>query len=71
MRWNELDETAKVWTVPPARMKAAREHRVPLSKRALAVLVEAKKARVGDFVFPDHALLGRFRSWRWKWFSVA
>ena len=52
MRWEEVDETAKVWTVPPARMKAAREHRVPLSARALAVLGEAKKARTGDFVFP-------------------
>ena len=51
MRWDEVDETAKVWTVPPTRMKAAREHRVPLSGRALAVLAEAKKARVGDFVF--------------------
>ena len=52
MRWDEVDETAKVWTVPPARMKAAREHRVPLSARALDLLGEAKKARTGDFVFP-------------------
>jgi integrase len=52
MRWDEVDETAKVWTVPPARMKAAREHRVPLSARALDLLGEAKRARTGDFVFP-------------------
>jgi integrase len=52
MRWEEVDETAKVWTVPPARMKAAREHRVALSARALAMLSEVKKARTGDFVFP-------------------
>jgi integrase len=52
MIWDEVDETAKVWTVPPARMKAAREHRVPLSARALAVLAEAAKARTGEFVFP-------------------
>ena len=51
MRWEEVDETAKVWTVPPARMKAAREHRVPLSGRALAVLAEAAKAGAGHFVF--------------------
>ena len=52
MRWEEVDETAKVWTVPPARMKAAREHRVALSARALAVLRDVKKARTCDFVFP-------------------
>ena len=51
-RWNEVDQAANVWTVPPGRMKAAREHRVPLSTRALAVLGEAEKARTGDFVFP-------------------
>jgi integrase len=52
MRWDEIEEAAKVWTVPPARMKAGREHRIPLSARALAVLAEAGKARTGEFVFP-------------------
>ena len=33
-RWDEVDETAATWTVPPARMKSKREHRVPLSRRA-------------------------------------
>jgi integrase len=37
-RWNEIDLEAKVWTVPATRMKAGREHRVPLSTRALAIL---------------------------------
>jgi integrase len=37
-RWGELDLDAKVWAVPAGRMKAAREHRVPLSEAALAVL---------------------------------
>jgi integrase len=37
-RWGEIDLTAKVWTVPADRMKAGREHRVPLSDPALAVL---------------------------------
>ena len=52
MRWEEIDKAAEVWTVPPTRMKAAREHRVPLSARALAILKEAEKARTGEFVFP-------------------
>ncbi len=37
-RWGEIDLAAKVWVVSPGRMKAAREHRVPLSEAALAVL---------------------------------
>jgi integrase len=52
MRWQEIDKVTNVWTVPAQRMKTAREHRVPLSPRALAVLKEAAKARTGDFVFP-------------------
>jgi hypothetical protein len=51
-RWAEIDLDAKVWTVPAARMKAGREHRVPLSGRALAILETLAAARTGDFVFP-------------------
>lgn len=36
--WAEIDLDAKVWTVPPQRMKAGREHRVPLTGRALTIL---------------------------------
>ncbi len=52
-RWSEIDEVAKVWTVPPERMKGAREHRVPLSDRAFAILAAMKKAKVSDFAFPS------------------
>jgi integrase len=38
MRWPELDFDKKIWTVPAARMKAGREHRVPLSPRAVVIL---------------------------------
>jgi integrase len=37
-KWGEIDFDAKLWTVPPSRMKAGREHRVPLTDRALAIL---------------------------------
>lgn len=37
-RWSEIDLARRVWTVPAARMKTAREHRVPLSSAAIAVL---------------------------------
>jgi len=51
-RWDEMDLDGKVWTVPAARTKAAREHRVPLSDRAIAILEEMKAGRTGDCVFP-------------------
>ena len=51
-RWAEFDLDAKVWTLPAARMKAGREHRVPLSGRALAILETLAVARTGDFCFP-------------------
>ena len=31
-KWAEIDQKAKVWTVPPERMKGGREHRVPLRR---------------------------------------
>ncbi len=51
-RWDEIDFEGKVWTVPAARMKAGKEHRVPLSGRAVAILQELHQAQVSDFVFP-------------------
>ena len=53
-RWSEPDLLDKVWTVPAGRMKARKEHRVPLSARALAILEEIQAHRTGNdgFVFP-------------------
>jgi integrase len=49
-RWDEIDLAKRLWVVPGSRMKAGREHRVPLGSRALAILEELPK--VNDFVFP-------------------
>ena len=55
-RWSEIDMHAATWTVPAERMKAGREHRVPLSDGALDVLREVAKLATGPdpraFVFP-------------------
>ena len=52
-RWGEIDFEAATWTVPAGRMKAAREHRVPLSPAALDVLREARVLTDGaGLVFP-------------------
>jgi integrase len=50
-RWAEFDLEGKVWGIPAARMKAGCEHRVPLSGRALAIIEELAKGKVGEFVF--------------------
>ena len=52
-RWQEIDLTAKVWTIPADRMKAGKKHRVPLCDRALQILSSLKSNRNPDeFVFP-------------------
>lgn len=50
-RWDEIDETTRTWTVPASRMKAGKEHRVPLSAPATAILDHMRPLRSGDFVF--------------------
>lgn len=53
-RWDEIDFENAMWTVPGERMKAGKEHRVPLSTRALAVLDQARdSASSPDLVFPS------------------
>ena len=48
-KWTEFDTAGKVWTIPAERMKAKREHEVPLSDAALALLESMPK--VGEIVF--------------------
>ncbi len=43
-RWSEVDIENEVWTIPADRMKAGREHRVPLSKSAISLLRKAREA---------------------------
>ena len=50
-RWDEVNLDAKVWTIPAARMKAGREHRVPLSPRAVEILSTAHREPGNDFIF--------------------
>jgi integrase len=51
-RWGELNLAEKLWTIPGGRMKAGREHRVPLSDKAIAIIEEMRSFRQSDFVFP-------------------
>ena len=53
--WPEIDWKAKIWTIPATRMKARREHRVPLSDQALEVLCLAMRldSQGGELIFPS------------------
>ena len=50
--WAEIDLEAAVWTVPPERMKAGKEHRVPLSAAAIKLLEAMPHIEGTDLVFP-------------------
>ncbi len=50
--WAEIDLDAGLWIVPAARMKAEREHRVPLTKEAVDLLKAMPRMQGSDFVFP-------------------
>ena len=50
--WDEVNTAEKVWVIPADRMKAGREHRVPLSTRALTILRDEEEVRTSGYVFP-------------------
>jgi len=50
--WPEIDLKECVWTIPANRMKAKREHRIPLAKRALEILNIMAERTAGPYVFP-------------------
>jgi integrase len=52
-KWDEIDLVGNVWTIPAERMKAGREHRIPLSARAVTIIKEMLAGRQCDYVFPD------------------
>lgn len=51
-RWGEINIIDKLWTIPAERIKGGREHRVPLSAPALAIVEKMAMIRSGEFVFP-------------------
>lgn len=51
-KWSEIDKHAKVWTIPAARMKAGKEHRVPLSDATIELLDSLEREVTNELVFP-------------------
>jgi len=56
--WDEIDLANRIWVVPARRMKADKEHRVPLSDGTIAILEQMQVIRQSDYVFPGR-LKGR------------
>ncbi|WP_371925533.1 tyrosine-type recombinase/integrase [Pseudomonas sp. ANT_J28] len=50
--WAEIDLVAGIWTIPASRMKAGKEHRVPLSQAALDLLVALPRVKGNNHLFP-------------------
>jgi integrase len=51
-RWSEINLAERLWTIPAERMKAGREHRVPLTDAMLVIVEKMGTIRAGEFVFP-------------------
>jgi integrase len=51
-RWSEINLADRIWTIPADRMKAGKEHRVPLSEPTLQMLEAMAEIRVDEHVFP-------------------
>jgi integrase len=65
--WDEIDFDNRVWIIPGARMKSGKEHRVPLSPAAIAVLKHMHDVRHSDYVFPgrhEGKPIGKNMPWR-------
>jgi integrase len=60
-RWDEFDLNERLWVIPGERMKAGKEHRVPLSDAAIAVIQHMAAIRRSDYVFPSGGRGGPLR----------
>lgn len=54
-RWNEFSLKERLWVIPAQRMKTGREHRVPLSLRAVEIVEEMRAIQMNDYVFPGRS----------------
>jgi integrase len=51
-KWSEIDLGERLWVIPAERMKAEKEHRIPLSAAAFAIVERMAATRSSEFVFP-------------------
>ena len=55
-KWSEVDLQSKVWTIPAERMKAGKEHRIPLASRSMEILNLMLSSKHNDYIFPGHSI---------------
>jgi integrase len=55
-KWEEIDLTSNIWTIPPERMKAGVQHRVPLSTRAIQIINLMKTQAHNEYLFPSYSV---------------
>lgn len=60
--WGEIDLNARLWIIPPERMKAEKEHRIPLCDRAMEILQEMRKHNDGGYIFESQTKKGKMLS---------
>ena len=54
-RWSEFDLESRTWAIPAERMKAGREHRVPLCERAIKIYQIMASAKQNEYLFPGQS----------------
>jgi integrase len=64
MRWSEIDEAERLWSLPPARTKNKRHHTVPMSRQVWSVVESMPRIKGSDFVFAaaDRTGYGRIKA---------
>jgi integrase len=63
MLWTELNDDMTTWTIPPERMKRAREHEVPLPDDAMALIKRLEPGKINKFVFPGRSNIRPIGHW--------
>lgn len=51
--WSEVDHEKNIWVIPAERMKAGKEHRIPLVAQSIEVLKQVKLFTLGKYIFPS------------------
>ena len=58
--WHEIDLNSRIWVIPAERMKAGKEHRIPLSDSAVSVLNQMEDST--ELIFPGRRKANRYRT---------
>jgi integrase len=63
--WDEFNLDQGLWIISAERMKAKRDHRIPLTSEAVAILEPLLENRISDFVFPGQSQTNHYHACLW------